>query len=88
MPKQVQLNIDWKTYKAGDILTVEHRPRYVLDFLINQGWAVDISNDDPIQVEEKPTMDSSKKEIEAYLDKHNITFSEYAKKSELLELIP
>lgn len=36
---------------------------------------------------EVPTMDNTKKEIEAYLQAENIEFSEYATKAELLELI-
>lgn len=37
--------------------------------------------------DEKPTMNNTKKEIEQYLDGHDIEYDEYATKAELLELI-
>lgn len=37
--------------------------------------------------DDKPTMDNTKKEIEAYLEEAEIEYDEYATKSELLELI-
>lgn len=36
---------------------------------------------------DKPSMDNTKKEIEAWLDQEGIEYDEYATKSELLELI-
>lgn len=36
---------------------------------------------------QKPTMDNTKKEIEAYLEEQAIEYDEYATKSELLELV-
>lgn len=41
---KVKLNRDWKQNKKGDTLTEKDRPFYTLQFLIRQGWAVDVTN--------------------------------------------
>lgn len=79
--KKAKLTRDWKQYKEGRVLTKKDRPSYTLNFLISQGWAIDLS-DDHLEV---PTMNNTKKEIEAYLDAKGIEYGELSK-SELLEL--
>ena len=83
--QKVELTRDWKQYEEGKVLTKADRPSYTLKFLVSQGWAVDLSNDQPEP--DKPTMSNTKKEIENYLQAHKIEYSEYATKQELLDLI-
>ena len=83
--QKVKLTRDWKQYEEGDVLTKKDRPSYTLNFLLEQGWAVNLSTDETEP--EKPTMDNTKKEIEDYLEAHDIEYSEYSTKQELLDLI-
>lgn len=44
---RVQLTRDWKHYQDGDILTVQDRPPYVLQMLLDVGYGVRVYPEPP-----------------------------------------
>lgn len=78
--KALVLTDHWKANLSKGDYTTDY-PLKVLQRAEESGYVIILDED------EKPTMDNTKKEIEQYLDRQEIEYSEYKTKSELLDLI-
>lgn len=81
--QKVKLKRDWKQYEEGRVLTTADRPSYTLQFLTEQGWAVDVSDTSP----EIPTQKNTVKEIKTYLDFRGVEYESGELKADLLDKV-